>query len=183
VSLPWWVLAIVLGREAAMTWFRHLAQRRGVVIAAIGPGKAKATFQYIWVGAAYFWFAYRTWIEEHGFTAPVGVLSGVFLADEVDEALPGAVEMEVPGAPAALVRPDDVVDALARAGHGQLARVLAEARPRHAEIHPRRFSSRQERRDVLSVRIAVNFSVFVPSSARRRAIAPDRSPPIGITNR
>ena len=70
VSLPWWVLAIVLGREAAMTWFRHVAQRRGVVIAAIGPGKAKATFQYIWVGAAYFWFAYRTWLEEHGFTAP-----------------------------------------------------------------------------------------------------------------
>ena len=70
VALPWWVLAIVLGREAAMTWFRYVAQRRGVVIAAIGPGKAKATFQYIWVGAAYFWFAYRTWIDEHGFTAP-----------------------------------------------------------------------------------------------------------------
>ena len=70
VSLPWWVLAIVLGREAAMTCFRHVALRRGVVIAAIGPGKAKATFQYIWVGAAYFWFAFRTWTEEHGFTAP-----------------------------------------------------------------------------------------------------------------
>ncbi|MEK7238959.1 MAG: CDP-alcohol phosphatidyltransferase family protein [Gemmatimonadota bacterium] len=70
VSLPWWVLVIVLGREAAMTGFRHVAQQRGVVIAAIGPGKAKATFQYIWVGAAYFWFAFRTWLEEHGFTAP-----------------------------------------------------------------------------------------------------------------
>jgi phosphatidylglycerophosphate synthase len=68
--LPWWVLAIVLGREAAMTWFRQYAQRRGVVIAAMMIGKTKATFQYIWVGAAYFWFAYRTWLEEHGFTAP-----------------------------------------------------------------------------------------------------------------
>ncbi|MBW7933059.1 MAG: CDP-alcohol phosphatidyltransferase family protein [Gemmatimonadaceae bacterium] len=68
VALPWWVLLIVLGREAAMTWFRQAANRRGVVIAAIGPGKAKATFQFIWVGAAYFWFAFRTWVEEHGFT-------------------------------------------------------------------------------------------------------------------
>lgn len=69
VALPWWVLFVVLGREAAMTWFRHLANQRGVVIAAGWPGKAKATLQYIWVGAAYFWFAYRTWVEEHGFTA------------------------------------------------------------------------------------------------------------------
>jgi CDP-diacylglycerol--glycerol-3-phosphate 3-phosphatidyltransferase len=70
VSLPWWVLFIVLGREAAMTWFRWAANRKGVVISALGPGKAKATFQYIWVGSAYFWFAYRTWVEEHDFTGP-----------------------------------------------------------------------------------------------------------------
>lgn len=68
VPLPWWILLIVLGREAAMTVFRHAANRKGIVIAAIGPGKAKAAFQYIWLGAAYFWFAYRTWIDEHGFT-------------------------------------------------------------------------------------------------------------------
>lgn len=70
VAFPWWVLVIVLGREAWMTWFRQAANKRGVVIAAIGAGKAKATFQYIWVGAAFFWFAFRTWVEEHGFTAP-----------------------------------------------------------------------------------------------------------------
>ncbi len=71
VWFPWWVLFIVLGREAAMTIFRQAANRKGVVIAAIGPGKAKATFQYIWLGAAYFWFAYRTWIDEHGFTGAI----------------------------------------------------------------------------------------------------------------
>jgi CDP-diacylglycerol--glycerol-3-phosphate 3-phosphatidyltransferase len=69
VALPWWVLVIVLGREMTMTWFRHFAHGRGVVIAAIGPGKVKAAFQYIWVGSAYFWFAFRTWVEEHGFTS------------------------------------------------------------------------------------------------------------------
>ncbi len=70
VTLPAWVLLVVLGREGVMTWFRWAANKRGVVIAALGPGKAKATFQFIWVGAAYFWFAFRTWVEEHGFTAP-----------------------------------------------------------------------------------------------------------------
>jgi phosphatidylglycerophosphate synthase len=70
VSFPWWVLVIILGREVAMTWFRQVAASRGVVIAAIGPGKAKAIFQFIWVGAAYFWFAFRTYVEEHGFDHP-----------------------------------------------------------------------------------------------------------------
>ena len=56
VGLPWWVLAIVLGRELFMTIFRQLAARRGVVIAAIGPAKWKTGFQWTWVGASYFWF-------------------------------------------------------------------------------------------------------------------------------
>jgi signal recognition particle receptor subunit beta len=56
IPLTWWVLAIVLGRELFMTLFRQAAVRRGVVISAIGPAKWKTTFQWIWVGAAYFWF-------------------------------------------------------------------------------------------------------------------------------
>ena len=60
VALPWWVIVLVLGREAFMTVFRQAAQNRGVVIAAIGPAKWKAAIQYIWVGAAYFWFAAQT---------------------------------------------------------------------------------------------------------------------------
>lgn len=56
VALPWWVLAVVLGRELFMTLFRQFAARRGIVIAAIGPAKWKTGFQLVWVGAAYFWF-------------------------------------------------------------------------------------------------------------------------------
>jgi phosphatidylglycerophosphate synthase len=56
VGLPWWIVAIVLGRELFMTVFRQLAARRGVVIAAIGPAKWKTGFQSTWVGSAYFWF-------------------------------------------------------------------------------------------------------------------------------
>jgi phosphatidylglycerophosphate synthase len=56
VGLPWWVVAIVIGREIFMTVFRQAAARRGVVISAIGPAKWKTAFQSIWVGSAYFWF-------------------------------------------------------------------------------------------------------------------------------
>jgi len=55
-ALPWWVVAVVLGRELFMTIFRQLAQRKGVVIAANYPAKVKTVTQYIWVGTAYFWF-------------------------------------------------------------------------------------------------------------------------------
>ncbi|MEO5580545.1 MAG: CDP-alcohol phosphatidyltransferase family protein [Gemmatimonadaceae bacterium] len=56
VGLPWWIVAIVLGRELFMTVFRQLAARRGIVVSAIGPAKWKTGFQSVWVGAAYFWF-------------------------------------------------------------------------------------------------------------------------------
>lgn len=59
-TLPWWVVVVVLGREAFMTVFRQVASGRGVVIAAIWPAKWKAGMQYVWVGAAYFWFAAQT---------------------------------------------------------------------------------------------------------------------------
>ena len=60
VSLPWWIIVIVLGRELLMTIFRQAAARRGVVIAAIGPAKVKTGFQLVWQGAAYFWFVVAT---------------------------------------------------------------------------------------------------------------------------
>ena len=87
IPLTWWVLAIVLGREAFMTLFRQAAARRGVVIAAIGPAKWKTTFQWIWVGAAYFWFfaatlaasrhweAFRSWSAFATFNGVIGVVA------------------------------------------------------------------------------------------------------------
>jgi len=56
VGLPWWVVAVVLGREVFMTVFRQMAANRGLVISAIGPAKWKTGFQFVWQGAAYFWF-------------------------------------------------------------------------------------------------------------------------------
>jgi len=75
VGLPWWVVAIVIGREIFMTVFRQAAARRGVVISAIGPAKWKTGFQSTWVGAAFFWFfasslaTSRGWQNEPVWTA------------------------------------------------------------------------------------------------------------------
>jgi len=94
VALPLWIPLIVLGREAFMTLFRQLAARRGVVIAAIGPAKWKTTFQWIWVGAAYFWFfaatlaashgwetnaAWRAWAHFNGVVGTLGMIGAVAL--------------------------------------------------------------------------------------------------------
>ena len=68
VGLPWWILAIVVGRELFMTLFRSAAARRGTVIAAIGPAKWKTGFQSTWVGAAYFWFFAATLAAEKAWT-------------------------------------------------------------------------------------------------------------------
>jgi CDP-diacylglycerol--glycerol-3-phosphate 3-phosphatidyltransferase len=77
-DLPWWVVAIVLGREMTMTWFRQFASRRGVVISAIWPAKWKTGIQLVWSGAAYFWFWIATLIREHGWTGPISRFMGMF---------------------------------------------------------------------------------------------------------
>jgi len=68
VSLAWWIVVIVIGREIFMTLFRQFAAWRGVVIGAIGPAKWKTGFQCTWVGAAYFWFFAATLAAREGWT-------------------------------------------------------------------------------------------------------------------
>ena len=65
-SIPVWVCVLLLGREFAMTAFRWWARKRGVVIAAHGPGKLKAAFQNIFIGATIAWFAFRNAIKPLG---------------------------------------------------------------------------------------------------------------------
>jgi phosphatidylglycerophosphate synthase len=66
VGLPWWIVAIVIGREIIMTVFRQFAARRGTVISAIRPAKWKTGFQSVWVGSAYFWFFAATLAAQNG---------------------------------------------------------------------------------------------------------------------
>lgn len=65
IYFPWWILVPIVAREVFMTWFRTLAQRRGVVIAAQPLGKWKAGFQYTWMGASFCWFGFALAIREY----------------------------------------------------------------------------------------------------------------------
>ncbi len=64
-EIPWWgnlplvVAALLVGREVAMMVLRHLAKRKGVVIAAGGAGKLKTIVQDIFLGATIGWFAWK----------------------------------------------------------------------------------------------------------------------------
>src|SRR5688572_15749969 len=76
---PWWVVAIIIGREISMTWFRQFASKRGVVISAIWPAKWKTAIQLIWSGAAYCWFWLATLMADRGWTGPVSRTIGQVL--------------------------------------------------------------------------------------------------------
>jgi CDP-diacylglycerol--glycerol-3-phosphate 3-phosphatidyltransferase len=71
-EIPWWgnlpliVALLLVGREIVMTVFRHVAKRRGVVIAADTAGKAKTIVQDIFLGATIGWFAWRDMRIEFG---------------------------------------------------------------------------------------------------------------------
>jgi CDP-diacylglycerol--glycerol-3-phosphate 3-phosphatidyltransferase len=58
-SLPLWVAILLIGREIAMTIFRQVAKKRGVIIAAGGAGKIKTIVQDIFIGATILWFAWQ----------------------------------------------------------------------------------------------------------------------------
>lgn len=65
-NLPLWVAVLLVGREFVMTLFRHLAKRRGVVIAAAAAGKAKTITQDIFIGATIAWFAWKDLAQNFG---------------------------------------------------------------------------------------------------------------------
>jgi CDP-diacylglycerol--glycerol-3-phosphate 3-phosphatidyltransferase len=66
--LPWWVLAIIFGRELFITVFRGFAAKRGVVLAAGNAGKLKAVFQNIFIGTAIMWYALHSMSRERGWS-------------------------------------------------------------------------------------------------------------------
>jgi CDP-diacylglycerol--glycerol-3-phosphate 3-phosphatidyltransferase len=65
-NLPLWVLILLIGREVAMTVFRQVAKKRGVIIAAGGAGKIKTIVQDIFIGATILWFAWKDMRIEFG---------------------------------------------------------------------------------------------------------------------
>jgi CDP-diacylglycerol--glycerol-3-phosphate 3-phosphatidyltransferase len=95
VPFPFWVVALVLGRELFMTLFRQAALWRGVVIAAIGPAKWKTGFQWTWVGSALFWFSAALILEHAKWPASVTVPVADFIGTVGTVAMCGAVVLTV----------------------------------------------------------------------------------------
>lgn len=95
IGLPWWILAIVLGREVTMTVFRWWARRRGVVIAASGSAKWKTGLQLAWVGASLFWFATATAAAEYRWTGAAWNASAMFIGISNVLSMTGAVGLTI----------------------------------------------------------------------------------------
>lgn len=68
---PLWIMLVVFGREAFITVFRGYAAKRGVVLAAGKPGKYKAVFQNISIGAAILWYALHSKARADGWDGAV----------------------------------------------------------------------------------------------------------------
>jgi CDP-diacylglycerol---glycerol-3-phosphate 3-phosphatidyltransferase len=56
-ALPFWILAVIFGRELLITLIRSMAAKQGTVIPAGASGKLKAVFQNIFIGTAIAWLA------------------------------------------------------------------------------------------------------------------------------
>ena len=94
-SLPVWVALLLVGREVLITAFRHFAMRRGVIIAAVAAGKAKALLQNIFIGATIAWFAWKDAIAELKLAGTLRDLWDQFHGALVAVTLAGAIVLTV----------------------------------------------------------------------------------------
>jgi phosphatidylglycerophosphate synthase len=94
-SLPVWVALLLVGRELLMTAFRFFAQRRGVVIPAVGAGKLKAVVQNVFIGATIAWFAWKDAIAAHQFAGAFRNFWDQFHGTVVAVTLAGAIVLTV----------------------------------------------------------------------------------------
>jgi CDP-diacylglycerol--glycerol-3-phosphate 3-phosphatidyltransferase len=94
-SLPVWVALLLVGREVLITVFRYFALRRGVIIAAVAAGKAKALLQNIFIGATIAWFAWKDAIAELKLAGTLRDLWDQFHGALVAITLAGAIVLTV----------------------------------------------------------------------------------------
>jgi len=67
-TFPLWIVLIIFGREAFITFFRGYAARRGVVIPAGKAGKYKAVSQNFFIGSTILWYALNAAAHTRGWT-------------------------------------------------------------------------------------------------------------------
>jgi CDP-diacylglycerol--glycerol-3-phosphate 3-phosphatidyltransferase len=83
-TLPWWIMAVIFGRELFITVFRGYAAKRGVVLAAGAAGKLKAVFQNIAIGGIIFWYALLSASREQAMEPLPEVIADAAEAERLD---------------------------------------------------------------------------------------------------
>lgn len=73
--LPFWIVAVIFGREILVTLLRQFATRKGVVIAAGTSGKRKALLQNLFAGGLLLWYPLEQMAADAGWS---GGLWGVW---------------------------------------------------------------------------------------------------------
>jgi CDP-diacylglycerol--glycerol-3-phosphate 3-phosphatidyltransferase len=63
--LPLWLVLIIFGREATVSFVRWWAARRGVVVASGSSGKLKAFMQNLFSGSLILWYSFSTFAVDH----------------------------------------------------------------------------------------------------------------------
>jgi CDP-diacylglycerol--glycerol-3-phosphate 3-phosphatidyltransferase len=64
--LPFWIVAVIFGRELLVTVLRQVAKRRGVVVAAGTSGKRKALLQNLFAGGLLLWYPLEQMATDRG---------------------------------------------------------------------------------------------------------------------
>lgn len=67
-GIPLWMLIVFFSREALITGLRSASARRGIVVPASTLGKRKALAQSIFIGSMILWLAYRSALQERGWS-------------------------------------------------------------------------------------------------------------------
>lgn len=93
--LPLWVVLVIFGREALITFVRSYLASRGRVLPAGKAGKIKTVMQNVFSGSAIFWYAMVVAAEEGGWTSQAYELFRAFAELVVGVSLLVAVVLTV----------------------------------------------------------------------------------------
>ena len=94
-ALSGWVLIVIFGREALITFFRSWGARRGIIIAAGKLGKRKTLLQFLFAGGLLLWYPISMLATAQAWDGVGWVLSRWFFLGWSGITLPLAILMTI----------------------------------------------------------------------------------------
>ena len=94
-ALSGWVLIVIFGREALITFFRSWGARRGIIIAAGKLGKRKTLLQFLFAGGLLLWYPISMLATTQAWDGVGWVLSRWFFLGWSGITLPLAILMTI----------------------------------------------------------------------------------------